>query len=157
MIINYPCLPIYLFFAETLLVHPLATLLCTPCWYRVWPTFAFRTALILCGIDSTMCWKHSSEILVDIDAVAAKFVGCTSMMRISCYTTSQRCSIGLRSGDCGGHLTKVNSFSCSRNQSEMTEMSCEVKSCVFVKYNNDAFFFYFKPLLPAKIPAQNHT
>ncbi len=30
-------------------------------------------------------------------------------------------------------------------------MSCEVKSCVFVKYNNDAFFFYFKPLLPAKI------
>ncbi len=34
-------------------------------------------------------------------------------------TTSQRCSIGLRSGDCGGHLSKVNSLSCSRNQSEM--------------------------------------
>ncbi len=30
-----------------------------------------------------------------------------------------RCSIGLRSGDCGGHLSKVNSLSCSRNQSEM--------------------------------------
>ncbi len=27
--------------------------------------------------------------------------------------------IGLRSGDCGGHLSKVNSLSCSRNQSEM--------------------------------------
>ncbi len=38
---------------------------------------------------------------------------------ISRSTTSQRCSIGLRSGDCGGHLSKVNSFSCSRNQSEM--------------------------------------
>ncbi len=25
--------------------------------------FAFRTALIICGIDSTKCWKHSSEIL----------------------------------------------------------------------------------------------
>ncbi len=25
----------------------------------------------------------------------------------------------LRSGDCGGHLSKVNSLSCSRNQSEM--------------------------------------
>ncbi len=41
------------------------------------------------------------------------------MMWISRSTTSQRCSIGLRSGDCGGHLSKVNSLSCSRNQSEM--------------------------------------
>ncbi len=48
-----------------------------------------------------------------------RFVGCTSMMWISRSTTSQRCSIGLRSGDCGGHLSKVNSLSCSRNQSEM--------------------------------------
>ncbi len=38
---------------------------------------------------------------------------------LSRSTTSQRCSIGLRSGDCGGHLSEVNSFSCSRNQSEM--------------------------------------
>ncbi len=48
-----------------------------------------------------------------------RFVGCTSMMWISCSTKSQRCSIVLRSGDCGGHLSKVNSLSCSRNQSEM--------------------------------------
>ncbi len=27
--------------------------------------------------------------------------------------------IGLRPGDCGGHLSKVNTLSCSRNQSEM--------------------------------------
>ncbi len=47
------------------------------------------------------------------------FVGCTSMMRISHSTTSQRCSIGMRSGDCGGHLSKMNSLSCSRNKSEM--------------------------------------
>ncbi len=88
-----------------------------------WTPFAFRTALILRGIDSTSCWKHSSEILVYIDMIASRsccrFVGCTSMMRISRSTTSQRCSIGLRSGDCGGHLSKVNSLSCSRNQSEM--------------------------------------
>ncbi len=38
---------------------------------------------------------------------------------VSRSTTSQSCSIGLRSGDCGGHLSKVNSLSCSRNQSEM--------------------------------------
>ncbi len=48
-----------------------------------------------------------------------RFVDCTSMMWISRSTTSQRCSIGLRSGDCGDHLSKVNSLSCSRNQSEM--------------------------------------
>ncbi len=47
-----------------------------------------------------------------------RFVGCTSVMWISRSTTSQRCSVGLRSGDCGGHLSKVNSLSCSRNQSE---------------------------------------
>ncbi len=101
----------------------LATLLGTPCEYRVGPPFAFRTALILRGVDSTRCWKHSSEILVHIVMIAShsccRFVGCTSMMWISRYTTSQRCSIGLRSGDCGGHLSKVNSLSCSRNQSEM--------------------------------------
>ncbi len=83
------------------------------------PPFAW----ILPGIDSTRCWKNSSEMLVHIDIIASrscwKFVGCTSMMWISRSTTSQRCSIGLRSGDCGGHLSKVNSLSCSRNQSEM--------------------------------------
>ncbi len=44
-----------------------------------------------------------------------RFVGSTSMMWISRSTTSQRCSIALRSGDCGGHLSKVNSLSCSRD------------------------------------------
>ncbi len=104
-------------------IHSLATLLGTPCYYRVGPHFAFKTALILRGIDSTRCWKHSSYNLDNIDMIAShsccRFGGCTSMMRISRSTTSQRCSIGLKSGDCGGHLSKVNSLSCSRNQSEM--------------------------------------
>ncbi len=88
-----------------------------------WTPFAFRSALILRGTDSTKYWKHSSEILVHIVMIAShsccRFVVCTSMMWISRSTTSQRCSIGLRSGDCGGRLSKVNSLSCSRNQSEM--------------------------------------
>ncbi len=104
-------------------IHSLATFLGTPCLYRVGSSFSFRTALILRGIDSTRCWKHSSEILVYIDMIASRsccrFVGCTSMMWISRSTTSQSCSIRLRSGDCGGHLSKINSLSCSRNQSEM--------------------------------------
>ncbi len=81
-----------------------------------WTPFAFRTDLIVCGIDSTKCWKQSSEILVHIDMIAScscyRFVGCTSMMRISRSTTSQRCSIGLRSGDCGGHFSKVSLSHC---------------------------------------------
>ncbi len=93
-----------------------------------WTPFSFRTVLILRGIDSTRCWKHYSEILVHIVMIASRsccrFVVCTSMMWISRSTTSQRCSIGLRSGDCGGHFSKVNSLSCSRNQSEMIWALC---------------------------------
>ncbi len=72
-----------------------------------WTPFCLHNCQLR-GIDSTKCWKHSSEIL-----------DWKNMMWISRSTTSQRCSIGLRSGDCGGHLSKVNSLSCSRNQSEM--------------------------------------
>ncbi len=130
--------PAFFFFCLELLYNPkihykampwihtltgVATLLGTPCKYRVGPPFAFRTALILRDIDSTRCWKHPLEILVHIDMITSRsccrFVSCTSMMWISRSTTSQRCSIGLRSGDCGGHLSKVNSLSCSRNPSEM--------------------------------------
>jgi len=46
-------------------------------------------------------------------------VGCTSRAQSSHSTTSQRCSIGLRSGDCGGHFCTVNLLSWSRNQFEM--------------------------------------
>ncbi len=42
-------------------VHSLATLLGTLCWYRVGPPFAFRTALIFHGIDSTRCWNISQR------------------------------------------------------------------------------------------------
>ncbi len=87
------------------------------------PPFAFRIASILHDIASTRFWKHSSVILVHIDTIASysycRFVGCTTMTRISHSTTSQMCSIGLRSGDCGGHLSTVNSLSCSCNQFEM--------------------------------------
>ncbi len=55
--------------------------------------------------------RFNKEILVHIDMIAShsccRFVGCTSMMWISRSTTSQSCSIGLRSGDCGGHLSKM--------------------------------------------------
>ncbi len=66
-----------------------------------------------------------------------RFVGCTSMMWISRSTTSQRCSIGLRSGDCGGHLSKVNSSSCSRNQSEM----------IWALWPDNVFSIFYWPIL----------
>ena len=86
------------------------------------PPFVFRTALILHGIDSyiqqavgTIPLKVSIHIDMLVSCSCCRFVGCASVMRISCSTASQRCSIGLRSGDCGGHLSPVNSMSCSRN------------------------------------------
>ncbi len=88
---------------------------------RGWTPFCLQNCL-----NSTRCWKHSSEILVHIDMITScsccRFVGCTSMMWISRSTTSQRCSIGLRSGDCGGYLSKVNSLSCSRNSLRWFEL-----------------------------------
>lgn len=49
--------------------------------------FAFRTALILRGLDSTKCRKLSSAVLIHIDVIASRgccgFVGCTSIMWLS--------------------------------------------------------------------------
>ncbi len=120
-LVDLPYIYIYIYIYIHSPVHFIGYTLLIPGWT---PPFAFGTALILCGRDLLFyCCKHSSEILVNIDMIASRsccrFVGCTSMMRISRSTTSQRCSIELRSGDCGGHLSKVNSLSCSRNQSEM--------------------------------------
>jgi len=59
-------------------------------------------------------------MLAHIDWIAFciwwRFVGCTSRARSSRSTTSQRCSIGFRSGD---YFSTGNSLSCSRNQLEM--------------------------------------
>jgi len=57
-------------------------------------------------------------------------VGCTSRARISCSTTSQRCSIGLRCGDCGGHFSTVNSLSCSGNQFKMILLEVAIRGWV---------------------------
>lgn len=49
------------------------------------------------------------------------FVDCTFIMWVSDSTTSQICSVGLRSGDYGCHLSTVDSMSSQRNQFEMNE------------------------------------
>ncbi len=42
------------------IIHSLVTLIGTPYKYRVGPPFAFKTALIVRGIDSTRCWELTS-------------------------------------------------------------------------------------------------
>ncbi len=59
-----------------------------------WTPFCLQNCLNSLWLGFNECWKHSSEILVCIDMIAS------------------RCC-------CGGHLSKVNSLSYSRNQSEM--------------------------------------
>lgn len=46
-----------------------------------WISFAFRTALMLCGIDSK-CWKGSSKILIHIDIIASQSC-CPTLLRLS--------------------------------------------------------------------------
>ncbi len=88
-----------------------------------WTSFCLQNCLNSLWHRFNKVLETFLKILVHIDMIAShsccRFVGCTSMMWISRSTTSQRCSIGLRSGDYGGHLSKVNSLLCSRNQSEM--------------------------------------
>ncbi len=104
-------------------IHSPATLFGKPCYDPGWTPLCLQNCLNSSWHRFNKLLENSSEILVHIYMIASRsccrFVGCTSMMRISRSTTSQRCSIGLRSGDCGDHLSKVNSLSCSRNQSEM--------------------------------------
>lgn len=71
-------------------------------YYQGGHPFAFTTALILNGTDSARSWKPW-EILLRIDMI----VSCswTSMMWISHFTTFQRYPVGLRSGECWGHLS----------------------------------------------------
>ncbi len=101
------CIYIYIYI---IYIHSLATLLGTlagtgltsfclqNCINSSWHRFN--------KVSETFLWD-----LVHIDMITSRsccrFVVCTSMMRISRSTSSQKCSIGLRSGDCGGHLSKV--------------------------------------------------
>lgn len=61
------------------------------------PHLTLRTILIVHGTHSTRCWKQSSENLVHIIIIAShcccRFVGCTSMMWITCFSAD-------RSGNC---------------------------------------------------------
>ena len=79
------------------------------------------------------CWKRSSEILIHIDPTASRsrcrFVGRTSMMQLSRSTTSQRCSIRLRSGDCGGHWSTVNKCNVQETSLRWFELGNGALSC----------------------------
>ncbi len=114
-------LNIYIYIYTHTHTHSLATLLGT--LVPGWTPFCLQNYLNSSRHRFNKVLETFLRDFGHIDMIASRsycrFVGCTSMMRISRSTTSQRCSIGLRSGDCGGHLSKVNSFSCSRNQSEM--------------------------------------
>ncbi len=119
-IINIFYWPLILYqFQYTLTGHFIRYTLLVPGWTR----FCLQNCLNSSWHRFNKVFLDSSEILVHIAMIASRsccrFVGCTSMMQIFRSTTSQRCSIGLRSGDCGGNLSKVNSLSCSKNQSEM--------------------------------------
>ena len=56
-----------------------------------------------------------------------RFASCTFMR--PCSTTSQRCSVGFRSGDWEGHWRTLNSLSCSWN---MIDYFCFVTWCIIM-------------------------
>ncbi len=85
-------------------IHSLATLLGKPLLVPGWTPFCLQNCLnsLLHRFNNVL--ETFLRDLVHIDMIVSRsccrFVGCTSMMQIFRSTTSQRCSIGLRSGDC---------------------------------------------------------
>ncbi|MBN3297538.1 MEGF9 protein, partial [Amia calva] len=77
-------------------------------------TFFQSSTVQFCAICQCGSWQQKHRRSGKRSVSAHK-----QMARSSRSTTSQRCSIGLRSGDCGGQFSTVNSLSCSRNQFEM--------------------------------------
>ncbi len=73
-----------------------------------WHLFNNVLKTFLRDFSQRLTWKHDSRCFI--------FVGCTFMMWISHPTTSQRRSIRLRSGDCGGYLRIMDSLSCLGSQ-----------------------------------------
>lgn len=76
------------------------------------------------GLTCAISVQNSAEdILFHIGMMTShswcKLAGCTSTMWILCSTISHSCSIGLKSGDRGGHFNTMNWLSCSRDQFEM--------------------------------------
>ncbi len=115
------CVCVYTYtYTNTLTGHFIRYTLLVPCWTPFclqnspnssWLRFnKVNIGKIPQRFWSILTWEH--------DAVAADFFGCTSMMQISRSTASQS---ALLDWDLvtGGHFSKVNSLSCSRNQSKM--------------------------------------
>lgn len=65
------CLFFVLYRTHTLHTHWSSTLSGPPCFYRLEPTFAFKTADVLHGLDSTTCWTHLCEILLHVDKISS--------------------------------------------------------------------------------------
>lgn len=74
--------------------------------------------LIINHTNLTRYWKPSVPFWNN-NTAQHRYVSCTSMIWLSRSNTSSVCSIGLRSGGSGGHLTTVNALPCWRNQFEI--------------------------------------
>ena len=84
--------------------------------------FAAQTALTLWGMDSTEPWRcavvSGSKMSAADPLKSCKLRGGTSMDWTCLSSTSNRCSVWLRSGVFGGQVNTSNSLLCSSNHPE---------------------------------------
>lgn len=94
------------------------------------PHLTLRTILIVHGTHSTRCWKQSSENLVHIIIIAShcccRFVGCTSMMWITCFSAD-------RSGNCSNICVCVHK--CSSVSLDCNEWLFEILLPFYRQFN----------------------
>ena len=111
---------------------PGGLVLCVPGQYRVFPPLAAIIAASRRGILVTRRWRRCTRICAHLSSRAwrssSRFWGGLSIELIARPNSSQRCSIGLQSGDLGGCSIFVT-FRDSDRDSETQRLTLEPCLC----------------------------
>ena len=117
------------FFFVTL---PGGSVLCVPCQYRVFPPPAAIIAASRRRIHATRRWRRCTGICAHLSSRAwrssSRFWGGLSIELIARPNSSQRCFIGLQSGDLGGCSIFVTLPCCRKSRTTLARWGVALSS-----------------------------
>ena len=111
---------------------PGGLVLCVPGQYRVFPPLAAILAASRRGILATRRWRRCTGICAHLSSRAwrssSRFWGGLSIELIARPNSSQRCSIGLQSGDLGGCSIFVTLPCCRKSRTALARWGVALSS-----------------------------
>ena len=111
---------------------PGGLVLCVPCQYRVFPPLAAIIAASCWGILATRRWRRCTWICPHLSSRAwqssSRFWGGLCIELIARPNSSQRCSMGLQSGDLGGCSIFVTLPSCRKLRTTLARWGVALSS-----------------------------